>query len=278
MTHELNCRISTSAWHSLQSEAERSGTHVDHIVEQALAAHLGVEHHTLFQVSTIGALVKGVFQGCVRAGDLKRHGDFGLGTFRDLDGEMVMLDGHCYQAVAKGKIHEAEDDWQLPFAVATRFTADRTERIENVIRFDDLTGRIDPLRPSQNVFVGLRIDGVYDFLNMRAICKAKPGEDLVEATSHQSVFTSTDVEGTIVGFWTPTFARTLNVPGYHLHFISADRKLGGHVLDVRAKDLNLALHLETEFHVALPETEKFLQADLTSDPTSKLDVAERPRE
>ncbi len=261
----------------LESEVRRSGTNADHIVELALAAYLGFEQHTLFQVSTIGALVKGVFQGCVRVADLKRHGDFGLGTFRDLDGEMIMIDGHCYQAVADGKINEAGDVWQLPFGVATRFTADRTERLEVVTDFDDLTRQIAPLRPSQNIFVGLRVDGVYDVVNMRAVCKANTGEDLIEATKHQSVFMATNIEGTIVGFWTPTYARTLNVPGYHLHFISSDRKIGGHLFDIQAKDLTVSLHLETGFHIALPATEEFLMADLTGDPAAELDVAEKPR-
>ena len=39
-----------------------------------------------YQVSTAGALVEGVYQGAVSVGTVREHGDFGLGTFEDLDG------------------------------------------------------------------------------------------------------------------------------------------------------------------------------------------------
>ena len=278
MPHELNCNISESVWRGLQSEVQRTNTHVDDIVGRALASFLGIDHHSLFQISTSGALVKGIFQGCIRVSDIKLHGDFGLGTFPELDGEMIMLDGNCYQALAGGKVNEAEDDWLLPFGVATHFNADKTHSLEKVDSFADLEQQIDVFRPSENIFVGLRLEGTFDVLKMRTACKAKPGEDLVTATSHQSVFNLSDIQGTLVGFWTPNYARTLNVAGYHLHFISSDRKFGGHLLDIKAKDLKLALHLETEFHMAIPETKDFLKADLRGDPIADLNVAEKSRD
>ncbi len=275
MSHHLHCRVSDSLWHALQNEAERTGHSISHVVQQALSSALDMEHHSIFQVSTTGAIVKGVFDGCTTVGDLKSHGDFGLGTFEDLDGEMVMLDGRCYQAVADGVTHEAGDAWQVPFATVTRFRPDRTEAIGNIADLDALQRELDALRPSENIFVGLRLDGVFDRIDLRAACKALPGEDLVTATSHQSEFSFENIEGTIVGFWTPAYAKALNVAGYHLHFISADRKKGGHLLGVKAGKLTAALHLETDFHIGIPETRAFLEADLRDDPTKALDVAEK---
>lgn len=275
MSHHLSCRVSDSLWQALQTEADRTGHSISHIVQQALSSSLDLEHHSVFQVSTTGAIVKGVFDGCTTVGDLKSHGDFGLGTFEDLDGEMMMLDGRCYQAVAGGVTGEADDSWQVPFATVTRFHPDRTEEIDAIADLDALQSKLDALRPSENIFVGLRLDGVFEQIDMRAACKALPGEGLVEATSHQSEFSFENIEGTIVGFWTPTFAKALNVAGYHLHFISADRTKGGHLLGVRAARLTASLHLETDFHVGIPETQAFLQADLQDDPTKALNVAEK---
>ena len=51
------------------------------MVDRALAATFELDRHTLFQVSTSNALVQGVFRGAVTVADLKRNGDFGLGTF-----------------------------------------------------------------------------------------------------------------------------------------------------------------------------------------------------
>ena len=82
------------------------------------------------------------------------------------------------------------------------------------------------------------------------------------------------VEGTLLGFFTPTYARTINVPGYHLHLLTEDRKHGGHVLEVRAARLQASLHLTSDLHLVLPENEEFLKANLTQDPAAALAKAE----
>jgi acetolactate decarboxylase len=50
----------------------------------------------LTQVSTIDAILNGLYDGVITYRDLKEHGDFGIGTFEGLDGEMVALDGNFY--------------------------------------------------------------------------------------------------------------------------------------------------------------------------------------
>jgi len=97
---------------------------------------------------------------------------------------------------------------------------------------------------------------------------------LVKAAAVQPEFEFHDISGTLVGFWTPEYAKTLNVPGYHLHFISDDRKHGGHLLQCRGANLLLQIQREGDFRVALPETEDFLKADLHRDPTADLATAE----
>ncbi len=278
MAHQLKCRISHTTWSAIQEEVKRTGDSVSHVVEQAVTSSMGLEHHSIFQVSTTGALVQGVYQGCTRVRDLKAHGDFGLGTYEDLDGELVMLDGHCFRATAEGVTREVNDDRFVPFAVITRFETDRKESVLDIDSLASLERKMDVFRSSENIFTGIKLDGVFDKLDLRAACKAAAGEDLVTATSHQSEFHLENVEGTLVGFWTPAYARTLNVSGYHLHFISADRKQGGHLLNLNTRELSAALHFETDFHMAIPETQAFLEADLRSDPSQALDVAEKTRQ
>ena len=89
----------------------------------------------------------------------------------------------------------------VPFAVVTWFEADTTTTIDGVGSLAALERAIDTHRPTQNVFVGIRVDGVFDMLSMRAACPAAPGENLVQATAHQSEFTVDHIEGTMVGFW-----------------------------------------------------------------------------
>src|SRR6476469_1164646 len=118
---ELRARVDARVLDALDALAHSSGAPRDHLVERALAEYLGVEHHTLFQVSTAGALVEGVYQGAVSVGLVREHGDFGLGTFEDLDGEMVVLDGHVFRVSSSGDVHEVPDDVTTPFSVVTGF-------------------------------------------------------------------------------------------------------------------------------------------------------------
>jgi acetolactate decarboxylase len=170
---------------------------------------------------------------------------------------------------------EVDDDCPVPFATVTRFSSDQTATINAIDSLETLQTRLDALRPSQNVFVGLRVDGLFERIDMRAACKARPGEGLVEATGHQSKYGFDAIEGTLVGMWTPEYAKAIGVPGYHLHFLSKDRTRGGHVLGLRAARLDVAMHLETDIHIGIPETHAFLEADLQGDPAADLDVAEK---
>lgn len=78
----------------------------------------------------------------------------------------------------------------------------------------------------------------------------------------------------MVGFWAPEYTRAISVPGYHMHFVSADRSLGGHVLELRGGPLRAHMQLESEVHLAAPETEEFLTADLGGDHRESLEIAE----
>ena len=77
------------------------------VVTAALAQYLGTPIHTRFQVSTSGALVAGIYSGVVSVQSILKHGDFRLGTFANLDGEMVVLDGRANQVNGRGKFSEA---------------------------------------------------------------------------------------------------------------------------------------------------------------------------
>lgn len=272
---QLQCRISDTLWTALEAEQARTGESIAHIVERSLADQLDLKHHSLFQVSTSSALVEGVFDGCTSVQDLKRHGDFGLGTFEGLDGEMVMLDGDCYQIRAGGAAHKVGDSTFVPFATITRFTADQSFRVQQVRSLAELLSHIDCQRPSDNLFAAFRVDGRFEDISLRAACKAEPGEKLVDAIEHQSKFLAKQEMGTLVGFWAPSYATSIGVPGYHFHFINEARNFGGHVFDLSAKELQVGMHVETDIHLAIPETQQFMAADLAADNNAALERAEK---
>ena len=271
---QLKDTLSPGLWRALVDHAGRTGEPLAHIVSKALAEYLQVSHHTLYQVSTATALVEGIYQGAVRVDTLREHGDLGLGTFENLDGEMVVVDGQFFQVRSDGSVRECEDDVLSPFAVVTRFVPDEAVTLRQCPDLSHLTARFDGLRHSDNVFFALRVDGHFDDVRTRAMCRTEEGVPLVQAAASQPEFEFHDVSGTLVGFWTPDYARTLNVPGYHLHFLSADRNRGGHLLQCRGSDLRLQIQREGDYRIALPETEDFLKADLRRDPAADLARAE----
>lgn len=233
----------------------------------------GVQH-TLYQVSTATALVEGIYQGAVRVSTLREHGDLGLGTFENLDGEMVIVDGHFFQVRSDGSVREVADSTLSPFAAITAFSPDPAVPLADCPDLAHLTAWFDKLRHSDNVFFALRVDGKFEYIHTRAMRRTKEGVPLVQAAAVQPEFEFRDISGTLVGFWTPEYAKTLNVPGYHLHFISTDRTRGGHLLQCRGKNLRLQIQREGDYHIALPESEDFLKANLRRDPTAALAQAE----
>lgn len=270
----LTCEISRSLLDALAARRTQTGETTDHIVMRALADALQIDHATLFQISTVGALIEGVTQGAITVGELNRHGDFGLGTFADFDGEMVLVDGTTYQVTRDG-VSAAPGEALVPFAVVTHFVPENSAVFETIASVDELERRLDAQRNTGNAFFAVRLDGTFEFVKTRAVCKSDGPASLVEAASQQAEFTFHEVEGLLVGFWTPEYAKSVNIAGWHLHFLTADRNGGGHLLACQGAGIQVQVQHLTDFRMAIPETAAFLKADLTRDMSRDLGQAER---
>jgi acetolactate decarboxylase len=260
---------------ALDQEIARLRTDESAVVTAALSSYLRTPVHTLFQVSTSGALVAGVFDREVSVKSILERGDFGLGTFANLDGEMVVIDGRAFQVQGTGRVSEAAPDAGAPFAVVTRFSPQIQTDCGPLESFGDLETCCDRYRTSGNIFYAIRLDGHFSHVRTRAVNPPSPGTRLVDATKTQTEFSFTGIDGTLVGLWSPGFSSAFSVPGYHFHFISNDRQHGGHVLDVEATQLRVRIESLTDFHLALPASEAFLKADLSKNTSDELAYAER---
>jgi acetolactate decarboxylase len=274
----ITCNLPDSIYEALEKRLETDQVSCDHVVSIALSRYLGKPIHTLFQVSTSAALVEGLYQGAVRVSRLLRHGDFGIGTFIDLDGEMVVLDGICYRVSASGSVETVGEDRLIPYAVVTRFNPEFSKQFDPLNSYSDLVSACDELRDSDNVFYAFRVEGRFSLVKTRVMKAVPKGTGLKMAASGQEEFVFEQVDGTLVGLWSPVFAGSFSVPGYHFHFLSTDREKGGHVLECKARDVSVRGCAMNEMHVSLPETEEFLKEDLTRDPQDDLTNAERSHE
>lgn len=233
-----------------------------------------IDRDVLFQVSTIDALLQGVYDGVMNFGELKQQGDFGIGTFEGIDGEMIALDGQYYQVKADGIAYSVNDTMTTPFSTVTYFDKD-FDVIVSAKNFTELSSALDAQIPSKNLFYAIRIDGTFPYVKTRSIPKlSKPYPLLKDAAANQSVFEFEDIKGTIVGFYTPKSAEGLNVPGYHLHLITDDNKAGGHILDLALNSSVIWLDITPTFNMALPSSGDFIGIDLTKDLNEDLNQVE----
>ncbi len=184
------------------------------------------------QVSTIDLLSRGQYKGIYTIKEMRPYGDFGLGTFDGLDGEMVVLDGQFYQVTSDGHVHVAEDAMTVPFLTVTFFKSTQTFAIKDHMDEKQFGTYLQGLLPDKNVFYAIKVKGKFQVLKLRSVPKQKlPYPPLSEVVKNQQqIFDMSEVEGTMVGFWCPSYAAGMNVPGIHLHFLTDDHKAGGHVL------------------------------------------------
>lgn len=207
---------------------------------------------TLFQTSTLSSLNAGNFDGEMTMAELKRHGDFGLGTFNSLDGEMVVVDGLIYQVRDDGIAYEVDDSVQTPFAVVTFFASDQTIQVNKVVDCPQLQTQIDNALPALDASYAVKVSGEFSYLKVRAPHKeSKPYPTLADALVDQVLFESQNISGTLVGFRLPEYLAGANATGYHFHFISDDRLAGGHVLECQADALTVEIDAINEVYMDL---------------------------
>ncbi len=247
-------------------------------VEAMRQADLHAEHepHVLFQASTIGALLEGSYDGDLSFAELRQHGDLGLGTLNGLDGEMVCIDGRFFRADAEGAMHLVKDSAMTPFAVITRFAPAVDGTIEGPLSHEELLARLDALAPAGAASFAVRLDGRFELVHARSVPRQSPPyRPLAEVVAEQHVFDLRDVDGTMVGFRFPSYAEGIEVGGYHLHFISADRKRGGHVLGSSCGSLRVRIDPSSDLHVELPPGIDLADPDLAVGTHEAVERVER---
>ena len=229
--------------------------------------HRERDPHVLFQASTIGALLDGAFDGDLSFAELAEHGDLGLGTLNHLDGEMIALDGEFFRADVDGNVERVPPEEKTPFAVVTPFDPTVEEQLPaEELSHEELLAQLDRLVPEGASSCAVRLDGAFALVRARSVPRqAPPYRPLTEVVADQHVFELTEIEGTMLGFRFPTYVEGIEVPGYHLHFISADRSRGGHVLDSRTAGLRVWIDPSDDLHVELPPRVELGDPDLAAE-------------
>jgi acetolactate decarboxylase len=215
----------------------------------------------VFQNSLINALMEGLYDDDITIDQLRQYGTLGLGTFNRLDGEMVAIDSEFYRIKAtKG----------LAYPVSG---SEKT--LPNKVDLEQLQAYLDRLLPSKNIIYAFRIEGNFGSIETRSVPPQKrPYPRLVEVAKNQPVFEFKNINGYLVGFWFPAYMKDINVPGYHFHFLSKDKKRGGHLLGCQILTAKIDIDQLYGFKIILPKGKEFLEMNLEGK-ASELEAVER---
>lgn len=221
---------------------------------------------TIFQLSVLDALMAGVYDGEMTFGELKTHGDFGLGTLNHLDGEMAAIDGIAYQIRADGSVHVVADSEKTPFSVITFFDADTTISLSGSYNQDQVKRLINQWLISPNIPAAIKISGHFSMAHTRSVpAQIRPYRLLTEILKTQPEFKLENVSGTIVGFRLPVYLKNINAPNYYFHFITEDKSAGGHLLSFSGRNMKIEIDYKNHLEIQLPRDQDFRNVDFAKD-------------
>ncbi|HEX2920173.1 MAG TPA: acetolactate decarboxylase [Bacteroidales bacterium] len=221
-----------------------------------------VQTDMIFHYSVLKALDNGVLEGDMNVSDLKKNGNFGLGTFNTMDGEMIVLDKIVYRVAADGSIVEPGNETLIPYSVVTNYKQDGSLKLDREVDYDHLKSFVASAIPSVNQFYAFRIKGEFEYIKCGgADAQEKPyNKSLPEMLATRPVYEKNNVKGTLVGFWCPSYIGDINTPGFHLHFLADDHSIGGHLMDFKAGSLEIGYDIKNVYHIVLPGTDMFKNA------------------
>jgi Alpha-acetolactate decarboxylase len=145
------------------------------------------DRDTAYQVSTIDALLQGALEGVQTVAEIKKHGDFGIGTFDGLEGEMIVQDGTVYQARADGQVSVAADTLTVPLATVTYFDRDLVLTPGTSMNYTTFIAVMPGQMPTPNMVYAVRIHGDFPSMKVRAIPAQERPSNLTLAVQEQSV-------------------------------------------------------------------------------------------
>ena len=216
----------------------------------------------MYQISTLQALALGYTRAVVTVGQLMKHGEGGLGTFEDVNGEMIAIEGICYRAMEDGTVEEAGDERGVPFAAVARL--DGCREFEICGDYDmaglkaELNNRIEEDFGLNSMHI-VQISGTFEKIFARSEAPYRSHhvtlKKMLETT--QTSFEFSGISGSLVGVYFPDYMDGINAAGWHLHFVSDGRDKGGHVYELKMNRAKVRLAKKTNIEIQLPKDPAF---------------------
>ncbi|MCR4575430.1 MAG: acetolactate decarboxylase [Lentisphaeria bacterium] len=234
---------------------------------------------TFTQISLFSILLVGRYGGVTSVADVKKLGNMAIATMDRLDGEMQMIDGVVYQACSDGHVYLPEDDATIPFGTIANFHAEKSLKICEITSYEAFEEQMATYCPMENIPLAIHFTGAFKRMKVRAVARQDhDGVGLAEAAKNEAVFDLQDTSGDLVGFRLPSYVKGVNAPGWHLHFVDAERRHGGHVVNFSLIEGELRYCHANDFQIRLPDDPAVLSGlNLARDWSSDLKKAEAER-
>lgn len=218
---------------------------------------------TLFQVNPLPALSAGVADGNYPIGLLKKRGNFGLGAYEAMNGELVALDGVYYRALYDGTVEVADDTLRVPFASVVNFVADSSYQVSGPKTLPELGAYIDSILRTPNYFYAIKVVGQFVNVTTRVIpTLTKPYPPPL--TVGQKTFFRAQDSATLAIIRSPKFTPNSNQGGSHFHYMAEDKAFGGHAVSFTLLTGTLEIQEIKNYFLYFPDNDSFRSANLTN--------------
>lgn len=232
----------------------------------------------LFQFGHADAFVSGLYKGIFPVYELKKYGNFGLGAPDLVDGELTIVNEKVYQSTADGKTFLAPDSLKVPFAMVTYFKTDISVTITRLSSLNDLYAKLSQYLNNKNAMYAIKLTGSFDRIKTRAFPKVKEMNfiPLSQMLDRQKFFEQEKINGTLVGFWIPPYLASINITGFHFHFLSDDAVQGGHVLEITSsKKIKVEISKLEDFLLRVPDDTTYLRYPFAGENNKDLRKVEK---
>jgi acetolactate decarboxylase len=200
--------------------------------EECISDQIDENSDAITQYGSKAGFLERSYVGTTTYEEIKKQGDFAIGTFNYVDGEMAAINNNFMRIPASGEVHPASDSLMAPFAVIKHFKVDNSLMINEEKSMNEIWSIVKEAFTDTSKPIAIKVTGSFASVKARSIHKeTEPFQSLPEIVANQVIFNLEDVSGSMIGYWFPKYMDGVNFPGFHFHFLNDDLTKGGHLLD-----------------------------------------------
>lgn len=210
----------------------------------------------IVQFSTIGALMAGQVQGECNVRENIRPDSLGVGCSEGINGELTLFQGKIWEATAGRELHTL-DKHCVPFIQITSFNPENIFRVKHLTQHN-AARLLDEKISIQNIFLAVCVEANFTEIVIRRPQPTTDADrDITEVANTQQEDRLCNIQGRLVGFWTPELYGRISVAGFHFHFIDEKQQVSVHVLSYQAEEACISYEEKHTIEITHPNSQAY---------------------